>query len=121
MNTLIFEDLFPILNYDNADKYIDHCKFFFPDDPIPCLNYVNTRKKEWYADISFALDKCKEEDNISIDNCKKYAGTNDTAFRLCISEIPKSSINKYYIFLMIGIAFIILLMIVFFFVLYGKK
>jgi hypothetical protein len=122
MNNSIFQDLFTLVNYENADGYEDDCRFFFPDDPLQsqCIDYIKDFKQKLYNENDFALQQCIKEKNISIDNCKKYAGTNDTAFNICKSNIPPSSPPKIYYYLIIG--FLILFIIVIFFVLlYGKK
>ncbi len=111
----MFRDLFPLLNYENAEEYEDDCRFFFPDDPTQCINYVRDFKQTLYNENDFALKQCIKENNLSIDNCKKYAGTNDTAFNICKSQIPPSLPPNIYYYLIIG--FLILFIIVIFFVL----
>jgi hypothetical protein len=112
MNNSNFEILFPLLNYENSDEYEDDCRFFFPEDPTQCINYVNTCKQEWYNENDFALKQCLQDKNLSIENCKKYAKTNDTAFNICKSHIPQSSPPIIYYYIIIG--FLILFIIVIF-------
>ena len=122
MNNSMYQELFPLLNYDNTDEYENDCRFFFPDDPSHCIHYVRNKKKEWYKNSDFALQQCLKEDNVSIKNCKKYAGTNDIAFQICMSNVKQSSSsNNYVTVLVVVIIFLILLLAVIFFVLYGKK
>lgn len=93
---LNFKDLFPLASIENADEYTETCHFYFDgQDNIlnECLDFVNSHTQKLLAENDFALQQCKSEKNYTKDCCKKYAKSNDTAYRLCVDNLVTKERN----------------------------
>jgi hypothetical protein len=115
---LNFKDVFPLASIENADEYRETCHFYFDgqDDILKkCLDFVNSHTKKLLTENDFALQQCKLDKNYTKECCKKYAKSNDTAYRLCVDNlvIKERNIMRMYG----GISIAILIGFVIFFVL----
>lgn len=104
---LNFEELFPILRYDNQDEYRDHCRFLFEDDPSNCIAYIDEKMNVLLKENIFALDACRKEERITKECCKKYSGTNDLAYTLCMEAQP-SLMSSWSLWIIVTIVFMVI-------------
>lgn len=139
-----FDKIFPLLSFqtpdknlqisfsdylklDNTDETIyNDCKFFFPDDPTTCMEYVDRKRRQFISENRFAYDACKSDID-PLKCCKLKSENNDIAYNLCVQNIndntdvdeKKKNINIY-IFLFV-ISFLIILIIFLLFYIYRRK
>lgn len=93
-STIDFNDLFPLATYDHLVKrdYAQHCRFFFghdPDNLDACLTFIKQKKDGILRDNAYAYKMALKNNRLTVDGCKDYAQTNDTAFRICSENIEK--------------------------------
>lgn len=90
-----FKDVFPLATIENADEYVGTCHFYFDGRPQilqECIDFINQIRTSLQDENSFALEKCRQENDYSKDCCKKYAKSNDMAYDLCVNGL--SSLNN---------------------------
>lgn len=82
-----FQELFPLIRYGTKDEFAGHCRFYFPDDPSECLDFVEKTIQMIEKENSFAWDACAVGGRVpSVECCKEYAKDNDVAYQVCIDR-----------------------------------
>ena len=127
-----FDTIFPLLSFQSPDKnlqislsnYVEldntddtlynDCKFFFPDDPSACIDYVNRKRTQYIAENRYAYDACQSDSN-PMQCCKLKSQNNDIAYNICIKNINQknNSTENKNLFILIFIIFFFTILIIF--------